>query len=150
MTFETSVQVRFAHVDPAGIVFYPRYLEMLNGAVEDWFALELGMDFKTLHLERRIGVPTVKLDVQFLAPSELGDQLTISVEPRKIGRSSCGLDVVFSGSGRERLRAEVVLVCMDLKDRRAIAWPRELGEKIERQVAAPRAPTALCTTVSPG
>ena len=53
MLFTTTVQVRFADVDPAGIVFYPRYFEMLNGAVEDWFAQQLGLDFATMHLERQ-------------------------------------------------------------------------------------------------
>ena len=36
--FETVIPVRFQHCDPAGIVFYPRYLEMINQTVEEWFA----------------------------------------------------------------------------------------------------------------
>ena len=32
--FERNKRVRFAHCDPAGIVFYPRYFEMLNELVE--------------------------------------------------------------------------------------------------------------------
>ncbi|MBS0284359.1 MAG: acyl-CoA thioesterase, partial [Proteobacteria bacterium] len=112
MSFETQVLVRFAHVDPAGIVFYPRYFEMLNGAVEDWFAGALGMDFRTLHQDRRLGAPTVKLDVTFVAPSRLGDQLTIAITPRVVGRSSCTIEAVFTGDGQERMRVETVLVCM--------------------------------------
>jgi 4-hydroxybenzoyl-CoA thioesterase len=126
MSFATSVQVRFADVDPAGIVFYPRYFEMLNGAVEDWFAQALGLDFRTMHLDQHIGVPTVKLAVDFMSPSELGDILTISITPREIGRSSCAISVLFSGDGRDRLRAEVVLVCMDLAAQRSIPWPDAL------------------------
>ena len=136
MPFTTHAQVRFAHVDPAGIVFYPRYFEMLNGAVEDWFADYLGTDFKTLHLAHHLGIPTVKLDVQFLAPSELGDRLTISIEPRALGRSSCTLDIVFSGGERDRLRATVVLVCMDLGSQRATAWPHAIAERIRRELEA--------------
>lgn len=52
MPFVTTAKVRFAHADAAGIVFYPRYFEMLNGAVEDWFEQDIGLDFKTLHLDR--------------------------------------------------------------------------------------------------
>ena len=37
-----SLPIRFRHCDAAGIVFYPRYFEMMNDLVEDWFA-ELGM-----------------------------------------------------------------------------------------------------------
>jgi 4-hydroxybenzoyl-CoA thioesterase len=135
MSFETGVKIRFAHVDAAGIVFYPRYFEMLNGAVEDWFAQSLGLDFRTMHLDRHIGVPTVKLDVTFLSPSELGDDLTIRISPREIGRSSCAITVLFSGAGRDRLRAEVVLVCMDLEAQRSIAWPESVRERIQAQLA---------------
>jgi len=131
MSFVTTVKVRFADVDPAGIVFYPRYFEMLNGAVEDWFAGQLGADFRTLHIDRQVGVPTVKLEATFLSPSELNDELTIRITPRDIGRSSCTIDILFSGDGRDRLRAEVVLVFMDLKARKAIPWPEDIRARME-------------------
>jgi hypothetical protein len=68
MPYPTHTLVRFAHVDPAGIVFYPRYFEMLNGAIEDFFAEAAGADFASLHLERGIGVPTARLHTEFAAP----------------------------------------------------------------------------------
>ncbi|WP_044562920.1 thioesterase family protein [Azospirillum sp. B4] len=135
MPFETTTQVRFSHIDAAGIVFYPRYFEMLNAAVEDWCAQALGQDFRTLHLHRGIGVPTVKLDVEFVSPSELGDVLTITLSPREVGRSSCQLHVVFAGEERVRLRANVVLVCMDLEARRATPWPEEMRTHILEGIA---------------
>ena len=33
MAFIAQRKVRFQHCDPAGIVFYPRYFEMLNSVV---------------------------------------------------------------------------------------------------------------------
>lgn len=131
MPFTTRAQVRFADVDPAGIVFYPRYFEMLNGAVEDWFEQALGLDFATMHLENHIGVPTVKLETEFVSPSRLGDRLEITVTPQRLGRTSCGIEVVFSGEGRERLRAQVVLVCMDLTNHRPVEWPETVRTRIE-------------------
>ena len=44
--FEEEVLGRGAHTDPAGIVFYPRYFEMINAQVEDWFTGPLGCDFE--------------------------------------------------------------------------------------------------------
>ena len=35
--FIKKEKVRFQHVDYAGIVFYPRFLEMLNCLVEDYY-----------------------------------------------------------------------------------------------------------------
>ena len=37
MAFTVTQRVRFQHCDPAGIVFYPRYFEMLNATIEEWF-----------------------------------------------------------------------------------------------------------------
>ena len=34
--FEREALIRFSHCDPAGIVFFPQYLVMFNGLVEDW------------------------------------------------------------------------------------------------------------------
>lgn len=130
MAFISRLQVRFADCDPAGIVFYPRYFEMLNAAVEDWFAQEIGLDFKQMHLVERMGVPTVKLDVAFTSPSQLGDLLTITLTPTQVGTSSCTFTAVFEGEGRERLRAEVVLVCMDLDAHRAKPWPDSVRERL--------------------
>ena len=43
--FVSQVEVRFRHCDPAGIVFYPRYFEMINDFVEEWFDKGMGLPF---------------------------------------------------------------------------------------------------------
>ena len=129
MAFTTQALVRFAHVDGAGIVFYPRYFEMLNGAVEDWFAA-MGCPFNLMHGVRKMGVPTVKLECEFLAPSELGDLLTIAIEPTHVGHSSCTLSYSVSAQGTQRLRATGVLVCMNTTIRKSMPWPEDLRSQM--------------------
>ena len=51
--FERALRVRFAHCDPAGIVFFPQYLVMFNGLVEDWFTDGLGVPYAELLGPRR-------------------------------------------------------------------------------------------------
>lgn len=123
MSFVLELPVRFAHVDAAGIVFYPRYFEMLNAAVEEWFAARTGVTFADLHLIDRHGVPTVSLQSQFVAPSRLGDQLEIEIVLTKLGRSSCDLAYRITSGGAERVTASAVLVYMDLDSGRAQPWP---------------------------
>ncbi len=38
----TTVKIRFAHCDPAGIVDFAAHFDILNGVVEDWFSEGLG------------------------------------------------------------------------------------------------------------
>jgi len=45
MKFIATRVVRFADCDPAGIVFFPQYLVMLNTLVEQWFDEGLRIPF---------------------------------------------------------------------------------------------------------
>lgn len=136
MSFTTDMVVRFAHVDAAAIVFYPRYFEMLNGAVEDWFAA-MGCDFRRMHMTRRMGVPTVRLESQFVAPSSLGDVLTISLSPQHLSTSSCALDFTMTSGGRDRVRGAMTLVCMNLDLQKSMPWPDALRSALEAHLGAP-------------
>ena len=46
--FERPLRIRFGHCDPAGIVYFPQYLVMLNGLLEDWFTDGLGVSYAEL------------------------------------------------------------------------------------------------------
>lgn len=126
--FVTRVPVRFGDCDPAGIVFYPRYFEMINGLVEDWCGQALGTSFHDMHLRDGWGLPTVHVETDFLAPSELGENLHAELRVKKMGGASLHLAIRLLGpDNSERVRAQIVLVSMDLRVRRAIPMPREFA-----------------------
>jgi len=129
--YRTEIRVRFGDCDPAGIVFYPRYLEIFNGLVEDWCRDELQYSFPDLITQRGWGLPTVHLEVDFLAPSRFGDVLSASLSVRSVGRSSVNIDIVLcSQDGKERVRGKVVLVLIDRKPHKAIPIPDELRARM--------------------
>lgn len=112
--FERNKRVRFAHCDPAGIVFYPRYVELFNEVVEDWFADALGVGFQDLHEVRRLGIPTVKLDVEYLAPSRYGDVLTFRLQVARIGNASVEVEIAAGAGDKDRVRARLKFVLADM------------------------------------
>ncbi|MEL6376701.1 MAG: acyl-CoA thioesterase [Pseudomonadota bacterium] len=134
MSFSFNTKVRFGDCDPAGIVFYPRYFEMLNAALEDWFADGLGCDFEELHRAMRTGTPTVRLDSKFLAPSQLNDQLTVTIDLLKLSERSCDILYTVSSGDQVRMTAESTLVCMDLDRRRAKHWPSQIFERMAQDL----------------
>ena len=73
MVFTYPQNVLFKHCDPAGIVFYPRYFEMINDCVEAFFNDALATPFHRLIAAG--GVPTVRIENEFVAPSRHGDRL---------------------------------------------------------------------------
>ena len=129
--YQSEIIVRFADCDPAQMVFYPRYLVMFNDLVEDWFREGLKLPFSYYHFEQQHGLPTVHLDVDFVAPSRLGEVLTATLTVNRVGKSSIGLDIVLRGpDGSDRVCGKVVLVVTDLRSSRAVPIPADLRAKI--------------------
>ncbi|HXM96496.1 MAG TPA: thioesterase family protein [Candidatus Dormibacteraeota bacterium] len=125
--FRAEVLVRFAHCDAAGIVFYPRYLEIFNDLVEDWFREKLKFPFSEIVTRRGWGLPTVHLEVDFVAPSVFGEVLSATLSVLNLGTTSITLDIVLRGPvGADRVRGRVVLVLIDRRTNRAIAIPDDL------------------------
>lgn len=135
--FCVPIQIRFAHCDPAGIVFYPRYFELINGVVEDWCALGLGMSFHEMHVVNDVGLPTVHIETDFVKTSVLGDLLRAELRVLKLGRASVTIEIRMLGDEDDlRLRAELVLVIAHVKQRKAIAFPDILREQMQKYVVA--------------
>jgi 4-hydroxybenzoyl-CoA thioesterase len=125
-TFYSDMLVRFSHCDPAGIVFYPQYFIMFNGLVEDWFNQGLGVNYARYITEHRLGFPIVKLECDFVAPSKIGEVITLGLKLERLGKSSMEIAVDCRHGQEDRLRAKFVLVAMDLDRQRAQPVPEDL------------------------
>ena len=133
MSFEALRTVRFSDCDPAGIVFFPQYLVMLNGVVEEWFDTALGIRYAGLIGERRLGLPTVRLEVDFTAISRHGDTLRWGLVVAHLGRSSLtlGHEVLGAADAVPRLHVRQVLVCTSLATHRPQALPDDVRAAVQ-------------------
>ena len=127
--FTTERSVRFADCDAAGIVFFPRYFEMLNGVVEDWFAGPLQVSFRELHVNRKVSVPTAAVEARFIAPSRLEDELTFALTVTRLGRSSCSLRHRISAGSAVRFEASQTFVYVGLS-LKPEPWPEDLRARM--------------------
>jgi 4-hydroxybenzoyl-CoA thioesterase len=128
--FTKTEKIRFKHVDYAGIVFYPRFLEMLNDLVEDWFEEALERPFSKMHETN--GIPTVKLKVQFKQPARLGEVLTKKLWVIKLGGSSVHCGFRFEDeNGKTCLDGEVTLVNVGISDDRGNIKAEAFNEEIK-------------------
>lgn len=130
--FHTQQQVRFAHCDAAGWMFYPRAFELINGVVEDWFATALNKSFKALHLGDDLGVPTVHLETDFRSPARLGDILDFELSIAAIGRASVDLAIAASTDGTQRFQTRVRIVFVTLSDAKSVPIPAAIRTAMER------------------
>ena len=142
--FVSKSTVRFNHTDPASYVFFPRYFEMIQAAVEDWFTTALGISYADLINNRRLGFPTARTECEFFQPSRLGDTVEIGIYVERLGNASIALIFIGSVDGQERLRAKSIIVTISLENGRSQPFPDDLRVQIEayihRQGDIPPAP----------
>jgi 4-hydroxybenzoyl-CoA thioesterase len=125
--FDMPMRIRFAHCDPAGIVYFPQYLVMTNMLVEEWFNERLRIDYAHMIQTRRVGLPIVKLDCEFSKPSRMGETVTLSLNVTRIGRRSVTLAIVAQGADGERFRANQVLVFVSQDSGQSIDIPGDIA-----------------------
>jgi 4-hydroxybenzoyl-CoA thioesterase len=135
--FERQAVIRFAHCDPAGIVFFPQYLVMFNGLVEDWFNEPLAVPYGHLIGTRQVGLPIVRLECDFKAISRMGDVVTLGLSLERLGSRSLTLALDCCGAdGVQRVAVRKVLVFTDLKTHAAQQMPDDVRQAIECWQAA--------------
>jgi 4-hydroxybenzoyl-CoA thioesterase len=129
MRYLRQIAIEFNHCDPAGIVFYPRYFEMINSVIENFFREVLLYPFRRITLEEGAGVPTVHIETDFRAPSRLGDVVGFSLQIEKIGGASVTFDIRAAVADEARLQAKMTLVWM-APNGRAAPWPEEIRSRM--------------------
>lgn len=132
MAFTHRLPVRLHHTDCAGVIFFPRLLEMAHEAYE---AL---LDSIGVSLAEGIAgdgplLPIARCEADYLRPMRLGMVVDVEVSLEREGRSSFTLAHRFLGAdGAELARARTVHVAMD----RASGASTPLTEDMRRGLAA--------------
>jgi 4-hydroxybenzoyl-CoA thioesterase len=131
MSFTVQAPLRFAHCDPAGIAYYPRYFEIVDAAVEDWTEAALGVSRAAMHRDMALGMPAVELHASFAAISRHGDVLDVGVAVREVGRTSLTLGAAIASGGEPRFEVRLKIVLMDLTRMRATPWSDDWRARLE-------------------
>lgn len=122
-TFTLRRQVEFNHCDPAGIVFYPRYFEMISAVTERFFADAIGYSWAQMGRDSGAGTPMGEINVRFHAPSRLEDMLEFSLTLQRIGSSSATIQILCHCGGQHRFTCTATLVYARLETGGSEPWP---------------------------
>ena len=130
MSYIHRQKILFRHCDPDGFVFYPRLVEIINDAVEGFFAEVLRWPFQ--EMLKTGGVPTVALELAFQAPALHGEDLELALDAVRLGRTSLELVHVATVAGAPRFSARHTLVRIGIREpRRPEPWPGEVRARLE-------------------
>lgn len=157
-----TMPVRFADVDHAGIVYYPKFFDYFHIAMEEFLRARLGPRGYVDLLDRdRIGFPSVNAQCEFKAPLRFGDTMDIEMSVLKLGTRSVtfgyrvyrradgpseGNAQAQARPGRDAHPGERVLAAkgqntcafVDLSAFRAIAAPESLRQLLEPLLEPPQ------------
>jgi 4-hydroxybenzoyl-CoA thioesterase len=140
--FEHARTVRWSDVDAAGIVFFPRFLEYCHDAIEAFFGALPG-GYPTLTMRRKIGVPSVHVNVDFRAPLRYGDVCVVELSVARIGRSSVTFRHRLVRQADRVVCADVtqIVAVSDLDALRSIEIPTDVRALLEaHKVTDPETP----------
>ncbi|MBI5364645.1 MAG: acyl-CoA thioesterase [Planctomycetes bacterium] len=129
--FTTLIQVRFGHVDPAGIAYFPRIYDYLHDVFEELWEQHVGERYYRILCDQKIGFPLAHSEVDFQRPLRFGDRPIVRVTCFQLGRSSLGLRYVFELDGAVCVEARQTTVCVELDTMKSMAMPDKWRARFE-------------------
>jgi 4-hydroxybenzoyl-CoA thioesterase len=130
--FRSRKLVRFAHCDPAGIVFYPRFFQMFSDVLEDWFQTGIDCPFGgEFMVTRNLKIPGLAITAEFRRACRMGEFLDFDLWVTRLGRSSLDLALTGSVAGEPRLRAAWALCIIDFATFKSTPIPEDLRARMQ-------------------
>ena len=126
--FVWQLRVYWEDTDGGGVVYHSRYLNFFERARTEWLR-SVGIDQSELAGEQGILFVVRRVEIDFMAPAKMDDQLDVSVRPVRIGGTKLELEqeLVRGGDGEVLARAAVTAACLaaeTFKPTRLPGWIR--------------------------
>ena len=126
--------IRLRHIDAAGVIFYPRLLEMTHEAYEALLD-HLGQPLVDTLASGQPIAPIVRCEADYRRPMTMGMELTIEVSVVREGKSSYTMGYTFrDDAGQEMASVQVTHAAIDRETGRSV----RLTEKMQQGLSALR------------
>jgi len=125
--FFFSFRVRYSEADAQGIVFNAHYLTYFDTAIYEYFR---NLPYDLLDHAKNTGTDfhTVRVVINFLAPTRFDDEIEAHVRAQRAGRSSITflVEIFPKDSEKTLVKGEVVWVNTDQKTQKSAPVPKKL------------------------
>ena len=129
--FEWPVRVYYEDTDAGGVVYYANYLKYLERARSEALR-RLGVDQMALMRDSAIAFAVRRVEIDYLQPARLDDELTVEVVVESISRVSMTFrQRILRGPDVLLASALAQVVCVNTDRFRPTGIPVELLEKIK-------------------
>jgi acyl-CoA thioester hydrolase len=128
--FAWPARVYYEDTDTLGMVYHANYLKYFERARVEWLDA-LGVDLPGLAARERQGFVVRKVDVTYLKPAALGEEIAATVQVRDVRGCYVELDQTVVRSGETLTQARVQIVYIDLDKLKPALLPPELRGKLQ-------------------
>ncbi|MBL8502978.1 MAG: tol-pal system-associated acyl-CoA thioesterase [Rhodocyclaceae bacterium] len=130
--FPFPVRVYYEDTDTAGVVYYAGYLRFLERGRTEWLRA-MGVEQFRLAQETGLVFAVRSLNIEYLKPARLDDQLAVLTVPTFLGRAQVTLRQWIERGGETLVEASVRIACLKTTTMKPAALPagirRIMGEK---------------------
>jgi acyl-CoA thioester hydrolase len=134
--FSHSLRVRWAELDPQGIVFNPNYLTYFDVGVTEYWRV-IGCVYPGAFFAQGVDTFLVKATVEYKAPARFDDEISVRARVRRIGRTSVAFLLSIERGGELLVSGELVYVFSSLADRKPTPVPETFRRAVLGYEKAP-------------
>lgn len=126
-----EVEIYLRHTDAAGVLFYPRLLEMAHEVTEQ-LLVQIGYPIADMVAGRLHHLPIVHAEADYLLPMRLGERYEVTIALHKLGERSLGFTCTFLREGRAAAVTRVDHAAIDPATRQVCGLDEDFRRALER------------------
>jgi acyl-CoA thioester hydrolase len=123
--FECTFRCYWEDTDAGGVVYYANYLKFLERCRTDWLRA-LGVDQVKLRAERGLQFVVVSLNVDYLRPAVLDDEILVTAELGRLAGATIHFKQSIWRGSVQLIDANVRAACLDSESLRPRPIPKDL------------------------
>jgi acyl-CoA thioester hydrolase len=126
-TFEARLQVQWADVDIAGIMYFAAYSRFAEYAEMQLFA-DLGFPYDSVFTQYGFWLPRVRIEAEYYAPALMSDWLRMRTHVERVGASSLRWKTVFFNerTSEAGAAATVIVAAIDAATKKGRPLPEPI------------------------
>lgn len=137
MSTQFAVRVYWEDTDASGVVYHANYLRWLERARTEWLR-QLGFGQERLLSEVGVGFTVAELDIRYLLPARLDDELLVITQVTAVGKASIRFkqEIHYAQPGGQPLTTASVRVgCIQASGFRPQRMPEAIENAIVKELA---------------
>jgi acyl-CoA thioester hydrolase len=124
-SFECAFRIYWEDTDAGGVVYYANYLKFMERCRTDWLRF-LGVDQRLLRSQRQLQFAVVNLEVDFLRPAILNDEILGTAELVRLSGATILFKQTIRRDDVQLIDATTRVACLDSSTLKPRAIPKDL------------------------